>query len=76
MAAQQTTDDYPGGSFCCIPVDWPNKTQRRVLRKLFDATTPGDGFHVEKLAKRLHMPVEDVRHHLQVLADLGLVAEN
>jgi len=43
---------------------------------LFDATTPGDGFHVEKLAKRLHMPVEDVRHHLQVLADLGLVAEN
>ncbi len=61
---------------CCLPVDWPNKAQRRVLRKLYDATTPGEDFHEERLAKRLHMPVEEVRSHLQVLADIGLVEES
>ena len=57
-------------------MDWPNKIQRRVLRKLFDSTTPGEDFHEEKLAKRLHMPVEEVRHHLRVLAGIGLVEES
>jgi hypothetical protein len=61
---------------CCLPVDWPNKAQRRVLRKLYDATIPGEDFHEERLAKRLHMPVEEVRSHLQVLADIGLVEES
>ena len=66
-------DECPGQLCCCLPVDWPNKIQRRVLRKLYDSVTPGEGFHEAKLAKRLHMPVEEVRRHLQALADLGLV---
>jgi hypothetical protein len=56
--------ERPGELCCCLPVDWPNKAQRRVLRKLYDATTPGEDFHDERLAKRLHMPVEEVRRHL------------
>jgi hypothetical protein len=76
MAAMEATDDYPGGSFCCVPVDWPNKIQRRILRKLYEATTPGEDFHEKKLAKRLHVPVDEVRHHLRVLADIGLVKES
>ena len=55
---------------------WPNKIQRRVLRKLHDSVTPGEDFHEAKLAKRLHMPVDEVRHHLRVLADIGLVKES
>jgi hypothetical protein len=73
MAAMETTADDPGGSFCCVPVDWPDKAQRRVLRKAMDMTTRGVEFHEEKLAKRLHMPVEEVRRHLEVLADIGLM---
>ena len=68
-------EERPGEWCTFIPVDWPNKTQRRVLRKLYDAVTPGEDFHEEKLAKRLHMPVEEVRQHLRVLADIGLVDE-
>lgn len=68
-------DERPGQSVALVPVDWPNKIQRRVLRKLQDATTPGKPFHEKELANRLHMPVEEVRHHLQVLADIGLVDE-
>lgn len=64
------------GEWCAfVLVDWPNKTQRRVLRKLYDAVTPGEDFDEEKLAKRLHMPAEEVRQHLRVLADIGLVQE-
>ena len=40
MATMETTDDYPGGSFCCVPVDWPNKLQRRILRQLAKMTNP------------------------------------
>jgi hypothetical protein len=50
-------------------INWPNKTQRRVLRELTAVTTADGGyFHEERLAKRLDMPVE-VRRHLQALAD-------
>ena len=56
-------------------MNWPNKTRRRVLCELYDAITPREAFHEEKLAKRLHMPVEEVRQHLRVLADIGLVQE-
>ena len=58
-------DERPGQSVALVPVDWPNQIQRRVLRKLQDATTPGEPFHEKRLAKRLHMPVEEVRHHLR-----------
>jgi hypothetical protein len=68
-------DECPGQLCCCLPVDWPNKIQRRVLRKAMDMTTRGGEFHEEKLAKRLHMPVEEVRRHLEVLADIGLMEE-
>ena len=57
-------------------MNWPNKTQRRVLRELAEATAADGGpFHEERLAKRLGMPVEEVRRHLRALADLGLVQE-
>ena len=77
MAAMEEPDPqvYPGQTVSVVPVDWPNKTQRRVLRKLHEATTPGDSFHETRLAKRLHMPVEEVRRDLQVLANIGLVEE-
>jgi hypothetical protein len=72
---QPEPEDRPGEMVSLVRTNWPTKIQRRVLHKLYDATTPGDPFHEEKLAKRLHMPVDEVRHHLRVLADLGLVAE-
>lgn len=76
MEAMVTTDDYPGGSFCCVSVDWPNKLQRRILRELAKMTIPnGTFFNEEKLAKRMHVPVEAVRCHLKVLADIGLVED-
>jgi DNA-binding IclR family transcriptional regulator len=57
-------------------MNWPNKAQRRVLRELAEVTRPGGSFfHEERLAKRLDMPVEEVRRHLQALADLGMVQE-
>ena len=68
-------DEHPGELVGLIYPDWPNKIQRRVLRKLYDAVTPGEGFHEEKLARKLHMPVEEVHQHLQALADLGMVEE-
>jgi hypothetical protein len=67
--------ERPGEMVSLVRTNWPTKIQRRVLNKLYDSTTSGDLFHEEKLAKRLHMPLDDVRHHLRVLADLGLVAE-
>jgi DNA-binding IclR family transcriptional regulator len=57
-------------------MNWPNKTQRRVLRELAEVTAAdGGSFPEERLAKRLDMPVEEVRRHLQALADLGMVEE-
>ena len=38
-------------------------------------TADGGYLHEEKLAKRLDMPVEEARRHLQALADLGMVQE-
>ncbi len=59
-----------------MTMNWPNKTQRRVLRELAEVTIADGGyFHEERLAKRLDMPVEEVRRHLQALADLGMVEE-
>jgi hypothetical protein len=57
-------------------INWPNKTQRRVLRELAEVTTADVGYiHEERLAKRLDMPVEEVRRHLQALADLRMANE-
>jgi transcription initiation factor IIE alpha subunit len=72
MAKMKKADD--GGSCCCIPVDWPSKIQRRILRKLAELTAPGGApFSEERLALRLHLPLDEVRHHLEVLADIGLL---
>ncbi len=69
-------DEHPGELVSCVPVDWPNKPQRRILRELAKMTTPnGSPFHEDKLARRMHVPVEEVSHHLKVLADIGLVEE-
>ena len=57
-------------------MNWPNKTQRRVLRELAEVTIhDGSSYPEDRLAKRLDMPVEEVRRHLQALADLGMVEE-
>jgi DNA-binding IclR family transcriptional regulator len=57
-------------------MNWPNKTQRRVLRELAEVTTADSGYFPEKrFAKRLDMPVEEVHRHLRALADLGMVEE-
>jgi transcription initiation factor IIE alpha subunit len=45
-----------------------------VLREAVDLGSRGD-FHEEALAKRMHAPVEEIRKHLQLLADIGLVSE-
>ena len=50
-------------------INWPNKTQRRVLRELAAVTTADGGYFNERRAKRLDMPVEEVRSHLEALAD-------
>jgi hypothetical protein len=68
-------EEHPGQMVSLVRTNWPTTIQRRVLNKLYEATTPGDLFHERKLAKRLHMPVEEVHHHLRVLVDLGLVEE-
>jgi hypothetical protein len=58
------------------PMPNPNKIQRRVLRELAEVTYADHGaFHEDKLAKRLDMPVEEVRCHLKLLADIGMVEE-
>ena len=57
-------------------MNWPNKTQGRVLRELAEVTAADSGyFPEERLAKRLDMPVEEVRRHLRALADPGMVEE-
>lgn len=67
-------DECPGEMVALVHVDWPNKIQRRILRELAKVTThDGSSFHETRLAKRLHLPMDEVRHHLRVLADLGLV---
>jgi hypothetical protein len=43
-------------------INWPNKTQRRVLRELAEVTIADGGYFHEE---RLDMPVEEVRRHLQ-----------
>lgn len=57
-------------------MNWPNKAQRRVLRELDEVTIhDGSSFDEDRLAKRLDMPMEEVRRHLQALADLGMVEQ-
>jgi len=53
-------------------INWPNKTQRRVLRELAEVTIADGGYSHEE---RLDMPVEEVRRHPQARADLGMVEE-
>jgi hypothetical protein len=66
--------ENPGRMVSLVRTNWPTQPQRRVLKKLYESA--GDKFpNEEKLAKRLHMPVDEVHRHLEVLADLGLVAE-
>ena len=38
-------------------------------------THDGSFFRRPRLAKRLNMPVEELRRHLKALADLGMVEE-
>jgi hypothetical protein len=66
--------ERPGQMVSAVRTNWPTQAQRRVLAKLakLDNSTPGGFINEAKLARRLHMPVDDVHYHLEVLADLGL----
>lgn len=71
--------ERPGELCTCIPVDWPNKIQRRVLRKLYDSGHSRRRLPREQAgqaAAHAGGGGEEVRQHLEVLADIGLVEES
>jgi hypothetical protein len=56
-------------------MNWPNKTQRRVLRELAEVTTADSGYFPRRVRQAADMPVEEVHRHLRALADLRMVEE-
>jgi hypothetical protein len=77
MANMVTSDDYPDQWVTLTSVNWPTQTQLRIMDELIKMSADdGNNFvHEERLARRLVISVEEVRHHLQVLADIGLAEE-
>jgi hypothetical protein len=65
-------DEFPDHQISFMLTDWPTRFQYKVLREAEDMCRHGD-FHETSLAYRLHAPVEEIHHHLDVLADLGLM---
>ena len=66
--------ECPGQKVGILRPDWPSRFQLRVLREAQDTSRHGD-FHETSLAYRMHAPVEEIRQHLELLADLGLMEE-
>jgi len=66
--------EYPGEKVGILRPDWPTSVQYRVMREARDMSRHGD-FHETSLAYRMHAPVEEIRQHLELLADLGLMEE-
>jgi hypothetical protein len=67
-----TDEERPGQKLSTLRPGWPTRLQLRVLREALDMSRHGD-FHETSLAYRLHSPVEEIRQHLALLADLGLM---
>jgi hypothetical protein len=65
-------EECPGEKLAMLITDWPTRFQRHVLREAVDMSRHGD-FHEESLAYRMKAPVEEIRQHLELLADLGLM---
>ena len=65
-------DERPGQQISLLDPGWPTRFQYRVMREAMDMSRHGD-FHEESLAYRMHAPVEEIRKHLRLLADLGLM---
>jgi hypothetical protein len=64
--------ECPGQKIGLLRTDWPTRFQRRVLREAMDMSRHGD-FHETSLAHRMRAPVDEIRGHLQLLSDLGLM---
>ena len=66
--------ECPGQKVGILRPDWPTRFQLRVLREAQDMSRHGH-FHETSLAYRMHAPVEEIRQHLELLADFGLMEE-
>jgi hypothetical protein len=66
--------ECPGQKVGLLRPDWPTRFQRRVLREAMDMSRHG-AFHETSLAYRMHAPVDEIRQHMQLLTDLGLLTE-
>ena len=76
MAKMVTSDDYPDQWVTITSVDWPCKISCASWMADEDGAGDSHNFvHEERVARRLIISVEEVRHHLQVLADIGLAEE-
>jgi hypothetical protein len=64
--------ECPGQKIGLLRTDWPTRFQRRVLREAMDMSRHGD-FHETSLAHRMRAPVDEIRGHLQLFSDLGLM---
>jgi hypothetical protein len=62
----------PDGQISMMHTYWPTRFQYKILREAMDMCRHGD-FHEESLAYRMKAPVEEIRQHLELLADLGLM---
>ena len=67
-------DEFSGHKVSLLRTDWPTRFQRRILREAMDMCRHGD-FQETSLAYRMHASVEEIRKHLQLLTDLGLMTE-
>jgi hypothetical protein len=78
MANMVTSDDFPDQWVTLTSVNWPTQTQLRIMDELIKMPADdGNNFvHEERIARRLVISVEEVRHHLKVLADIGLAEED
>jgi hypothetical protein len=65
-------EECPGEKVGLLNPGWPTRFQYRVMREAMDMSRHGD-FHEESLAFRMHAPVDEIRGHLQLLSDLGLM---
>ncbi|BCP12377.1 hypothetical protein MINTM020_44750 [Mycobacterium paraintracellulare] len=64
--------ESPGQKVGLLRPDWPTRFQRRLLWEAMDMGRHG-AFHETSLAHRMHASVDEVRRHLDLLSDLGLM---
>jgi hypothetical protein len=64
---------FPGQKIAMLRGACPSKFQRRMMREAHDIGRRQGRFHEETLATRMKTSVEEIRWHLELLADLGLM---